>query len=272
MESRKYTPTGPLSAFLDCFWYWQGAPQTHARELLMPNGECSIIFNLRDDPICIYDAEDTSRYTSHGLAVISGPKTKCFVIDTNQEERVFGIQFQPGGAFPFFKLPASELSNTDVTLECLWKAAAGELRERLLAAATINSMFALAEQYLLAQMVRQLQLHPAVDFARQRFCRAPHMTTVASVLGKIGLSQHRFIQLFRGQVGLSPKAFCRVRRFQRVLHAVHGSRDVDWAQVALDCGYYDQPHFNHDFRAFSGLTPAQYLARATEHLNHVPME
>ncbi len=238
----------------------------------MPNGECSIIFNLRDDPILIYDAEDTSRYTSHGLAVVSGPKTKCFVIDTSQEERVFGIQFQPGGTFPFFRPPASELRNSDVTLECLWKAAAAELRERLLAAATIDSMFALAEQYLLTQLVRQLQLHPAVDFARQRFCRAPHMTTVASVLDRIGLSQHRFIQLFRDQVGLSPKAFCRVRRFQRVLHAVHGSHDVDWAQVALDCGYYDQPHFIHDFRAFSGLTPSQYLARATEHLNHVPIE
>lgn len=272
MEARKYTPKGPLAAFVVCFWYWQGPPQTHARERLLPNGECSIVFDLLDDPIRVYDAEDTGRYTSHGHAVISGPRTGYFVIDTSQEVRVFGIQFQPGGAFPFFRVPLSELQNSDVTLECLWKSAAGELRERLLAAATIDSMFALAEQYLFAQLVRQLQLHPAVDFARQHFCRAPHMTTVASVLDRIGLSQRRFIQLFHDQVGLSPKAFCRVRRFQRVLHALKGSRDVDWAQVALDSGYYDQPHFIHDFRAFSGLTPTQYLARATDHLNHVPME
>lgn len=271
MESRKYTPAGALSAFVQCFWYWESAPLIHAKERLMPNGESSIIFNLRDDPICIYDADDMGRYTSHGLAVISGARTNCFVIDTSQEERVFGIQFQPGGAFPFFRAPASELKNTTVALECLWKEAAGELRERLLAASTIDSMFALAEKYLLAQLVRQLELHPAVDFARQHFCRSPHLATVASVLDRIGLSQHRFIQLFHHQVGLSPKAFCRVRRFQRVLHTVHGSRDVDWAQVALECGYYDQPHFIHDFREFSGLTPAQYLARATEHLNHVPI-
>lgn len=271
MESRKHTPAAPLSAFVGCFWYWQGAPHTHARERLMPNGESSIIFNLREDPIILYDAEDLDRYTSHGLAVISGPRTSCFVIDTTQEERVFGIQFQPGGAFPFFRMPASELKNTSVTLEFLWKGAARELRERLLAAPTIDSMFVLAENYLLGQLVRQLELHPAVDFARQRFCRAPHATTVSSVLERVGLSQHRFIQLFHDQVGLSPKAFCRVRRFQHVLQTVHGSSDVDWAQVALECGYYDQPHFIHDFRSFSGLTPSQYLARATEHLNHVPM-
>jgi AraC-like DNA-binding protein len=83
------------------------------------------------------------------------------------------------------------------------------------------------------------------------------------VLRETGLSERRFIEVFHEQVGLTPKAFCRVRRFQRVLKSVHGAREVDWAQVALDCGYYDQPHFIHDFRGFSGLTPAQYVARAT---------
>lgn len=103
VESRKYSPAGLLSGFVECFWYWQGAPQTHAKERLMPNGEASIIFNLYDDPIFIYDAEDTTQYRSHGCALISGPRTNCFVIDTKQEERVFGIQFKPGGTFPFLR-------------------------------------------------------------------------------------------------------------------------------------------------------------------------
>jgi AraC-like DNA-binding protein len=94
---------------------------------------------------------------------------------------------------------------------------------------------------------------------------------VSAVTDYIGISTRRFIQLFHQQVGLTPKAFCRVRRFQRVLRSVHGRREVDWAQVALDCGYYDQPHFIHDFQAFSGFTPSAYLALATTHLNHVPL-
>jgi AraC-like DNA-binding protein len=52
---------------------------------------------------------------------------------------------------------------------------------------------------------------------------------------------------------------------------IHGKKEVDWAQIALECGYYDQPHFAHDFRAFSGLTPREYLDSATPHLNHVPL-
>ena len=97
------------------------------------------------------------------------------------------------------------------------------------------------------------------------------MATISGVIDRIGLSQRRFIELFRDQIGLTPKAFCRVRRFQRVLESVHRKPAVDWAQVALDGGYYDQAHFIHDFQNFSGMTPAMYLARATEHLNHVPM-
>jgi AraC-like DNA-binding protein len=237
----------------------------------MPNGEPSIVFNLTGDPIRIYDADNIERFSCYGHAVISGARTNCFVIDTVQEERVFGIQFQPGGAFPFFRVPASEMENESIALADLWPHAAKEIWERLLAAPSIRDMFRFAEQYLLAQAVRPLEFHPAVAFARRQFCAGPHHVSVASVLGAIGLSQRRFIQLFHEQIGLTPKAFCRVRRFQRILETIHGAREVDWIDVALDCGYYDQAHFIHDFRAFSGLTPSEYLSRATPHLNHVPV-
>jgi methylphosphotriester-DNA--protein-cysteine methyltransferase len=192
-------------------------------------------------------------------------------IDAITEDRVVGIQFQPGGTFPFFGLPASEVAHRSVPLECLWRGAASEIREQLLAAESAAAMFAILERCLLAQLVRPLELHPAIEFARGQICRAPHVATVSGVMERIGLSQRRFIELFHDQIGLTPKAFCRVRRFQRVLQAVHRRQSVDWAQVALEGGYYDQAHLIHDFQGFSGLTPAAYLALATEHLNHVPM-
>jgi len=268
---RKRVPVPPLSSFVKCFWYWHGAPTTHAKERLMPNGEPSVIFNLGNDPIRIYDADDPRRYGEYGWSVVSGARTKCFVIDTSQEERVFGIQFHPGGAFPFFRVPSAELENRSVDLEDLWPRTANELRERLLSSRTVEMMFDAAERYLFAQLVKPLELHRGVAFALGHFCQRPHTSKIGLVLRETGLSERRFIELFHEQVGLTPKAFCRVRRFQRVLESVHGAREVDWAQVALECGYYDQPHFIHDFREFSGLTPTQYVARATEHLNHVPV-
>lgn len=271
---RIYVPPPPLAQFVRCLWYWERVAASHARERLMPTGEPAIIFNLRDDEMHIYDAENPARYVSCGLAAISGARTNCFLIDAATEDRVVGIQFLPGGSFPFFAAPSSELENQSAPLDCLWPRV-GQVREQLLAASSVATIFAIIESALLARLVRPLALHPAVRFARARICRAPHVATVSALTEAIGLSQRRFSQLFRDQIGIAPKEFCRVRRFQHVLSTVHQARRtpvrIDWAGVALDCGYYDQPHFNHDFRAFSGLTPSDYLLRATEHLNHVPV-
>jgi AraC-like DNA-binding protein len=75
-------------------------------------------------------------------------------------------------------------------------------------------------------------------------------------------------------VGLSPKLFCRVQRFQQVLKIVRREREVDWAEIALGCGYFDQAHFIHDFHAFSGINPSKYLANYKDfprHHNHLPV-
>jgi AraC-like DNA-binding protein len=266
--SRRYSPRSPLSDFVDCLWYWESEPQKHAKEKLLPNGESAIIFNLRDEAIRIYDPLNLDRYESFGTAVLSGAHSNCFVIDTNQQERVVGIQFRPGGAFPFFRMPASEAENISVDLEALWGARSREIRERLLAAPTVDALFADLECCLLRQLVRPMELHPAVEYAIQQFEHAPK---IGPVTDRIGLSPRRFIELFRREIGLTPKVFCRVRRFQQVLQTLHRCAETDWAQVALDCGYYDQAHFIHDFHAFSGLTPGSYRAVATPHLNHVPL-
>jgi AraC-like DNA-binding protein len=252
-------------------WYSEGAPNTHAKERLLPNGEPAIIFNLRDERIRIYDAQEIGHSKTYGHAVLSGARANCFVIDTCQQERVAGIQFRPGGAFPFFRMPASETEGASFDLSDVWSLRAGEIREQLLAAHDLDAMFAVLERCLIDQLVRPLELHPAVAYAVQQFRSPADGSRVSAVTDYIGISTRRFIQLFHQQVGLTPKAFCRVRRFQRVLRSVHGRREVDWAQVALDCGYYDQPHFIHDFQAFSGFTPSAYLALATTHLNHVPL-
>jgi AraC-like DNA-binding protein len=145
------------------------------------------------------------------------------------------------------------------------------LRERLLAAPTPEAKFQVLESCLIAQALKPLENHTAVRYALGLFLNIHAAPSVAAVTDSLGLSSRHFIQLFGGQVGLTPKLFCRVRRFQQVLKLVHSGGEVDWADVAADCGYYDQAHFIHDFRAFAGINPTTYLANKTEHLNHVPI-
>ncbi|GGG90983.1 DUF6597 domain-containing transcriptional factor [Silvibacterium dinghuense] len=268
------SPPPPLDRLISCFWYWEttpGSAPSHEFERLMPTGEASLVVQLNQEPIRVYDWQDTTHFGSFGHAVLAGPRSEPFVIETSQQERVFGIQFHPGGTFPFFREPGREFSNRDVCLSDLWGRGADRLRERLLACASVQAMFAAASATLLEQLVRPLALHPAVTYAAARMTAAPPRATVAALADEVGWSQRRLLDIFTEQIGLSPKSFCRVRRFQRVLHEVQRTRCMDWPQMALACGYYDQPHFIHDFRAFSGFTPTEYSARKTPHLNHVPL-
>jgi AraC-like DNA-binding protein len=165
-----------------------------------------------------------------------------------------------------------ELQNNHVELEDLWgRSAAVELRERLLEVEAPEARFEVMEDCLLARFARPLERHPAVDYALTQFHRSAGVSSVSAVTDEIGLSSRRFIQLFSENVGYTPKLFCRILRFQQVLQEVHGKRSVDWADIALSCGYFDQAHFIRDFRAFSGINPTAYLAAYTEHLNHVPL-
>ena len=73
------------------------------------------------------------------------------------------------------------------------------------------------------------------------------------------MSRRRFICTFGDEIGLTPKLYCRIGRFQRVIASVGAAAEVDWAEIAASTGYFDQSHFIHDFREFAGLTPTEYL-------------
>jgi methylphosphotriester-DNA--protein-cysteine methyltransferase len=147
------------------------------------------------------------------------------------------------------------------------------LRDRLLEAKTPEAKFHSLEQTLLAQVARPLDRHPAVSLALKEFQSGPQPRPVSAVVEDIGLSQRRFIQLFSEEVGLTPKLFCRIQRFQEVLCLLEKGAPLHWTELALACGYFDQAHFIHDFQAFSGLNPTAYLAqRGQHHRSHVPIQ
>jgi AraC-like DNA-binding protein len=251
-----YVPGKPLSAFVGLFWYWRGHNVPYSKERILPKGTAELVINLGSGPA--------------SGAGISGPQSQSFIIERTAHDELLGIHFNPGGAFPFLGFPFGDLHGINITLSDLWgERRASQLLGLINEARTIEMKFRVLEEWLMLMANRPLKHHPAVSFAMKVFQRDPGLLSSARVAEKINLSQRRFIQLFRDEVGLTPKLFCRVQRFQEVIKTVEKRRDVDWVDIALSCGYFDQSHFNHDFREFSGLSPTQYLELRTEHLSHV---
>jgi AraC-like DNA-binding protein len=269
MPGYRLKPTMPLAAVVECLWYWEGAPGPHLQERLLPQAQSAMILNLREEPIAIYEDDRGAR--RYGTAVFSGARSSCFTIDCNQQERVVGVQFAPGGAFPFFRMPMSELEDASFDMADLWGGEAAWVRERVLAAPTPRAMLHVLEQCLIERLRAPDCLHPAIIYMAGELDICDRPARVQAVTQQIGLSQRRLGQIFHEQIGVSPKTFHRVRRFQHTLQRLRGVRRVDWAELAIECGYYDQAHLSHDFRNIAGMTPSAYLAAATEHLNHVPL-
>ena len=269
-----YIPQPPLANFVEKFWWDEGNALPHTKERILPHGSMDLIINLHKDTFRVYDQQHHDHIQSFRGCLLTGARSEFSLIDTANLVSTVSVHFKPGGAFPFLPLPAGELHNRNVSLDELWGQEASDLREQLLEAGTPDSMFRILEQFLLSHIARPLALHPAVAYSLKEFQRVPpypNTQTISEVSERIGLSHKRFVQVFREAVGLTPKLFCRVLRFQEVLHLIEQGQQIEWAQIAQTCGYFDQAHFLHDFRDFSGITPTTYLTQRSEHRNHVPL-
>ena len=255
-----YKPKPPLSNFVDNFWLYEGREETrHTTERILPTGTLELAINLRQNELRFYDAErsENSRYSG---AIVSGAFGHGF---TPEEEAPFiiGVHFKPGGAFPFLGLPASDLADTHIDLETLWGPPAARLRERLCEARTSDERFQLLQQALLSRLSDRVEKHYAVSAALEMFGNNRAGPIVRETAKYLGLSQRRLIQVFKAEVGMTPKLFSRIQRFQQTRTFIQQNPLPGWATLALDYGYFDQSHLIREFLEFSGLSPTDYLNR-----------
>lgn len=244
----------PLSAYVDYLWVAEGYVQPHGRELVLPTASLTLVIDL--------DVEKAD------AILICGARSQPLVLGTAKPLRLMAAVFKPGGGFPFAGCPAGELQNLQVPLSAFWPSETADLRERLLEAPTNRERFRVLERFLMQRLRASRRHHPAVNYAIRQFQSGGAASSVASVRDQVGTSAERFIEMFRKDVGLPPKLFARLARFGRVLQRIDAAADVDWADLAVSTGYFDQPHFIGDFRQFAGVTPAAYLRHRTAR-NHV---
>lgn len=271
MPTQVCQPPPALAEFVSLFWLHEGCALPHGLERALPTGTAELVINLREDRLLVYDRREPHRAHIFPGAILCGPHAEYFLLDRHDQEAVLGVHFKPGGTAPFFRYPAGEWRNRHIALDALWGAGARELRERLLGATTPEATFAILGRALLERAVRPLDAHPALAYALREIARAPRTPPIAAIAARLGLSPRRLAQLFDEGVGLSPKLYARVHRFQGVLRRIERGRRHDWLALSLAAGYYDQAHLIRDFRDFTGLTPATYLARRGDQPNHVPL-
>src|SRR5215813_705466 len=272
MLSYRYKPSPPLDRFVEVIWVMEARAAPHSKERLLPDGSVELVFDLGSGRFPIFTNDTLTQRDLFRNSVVCGPHSQPFGIDTSTGTNVAGVHFKPGGAHPFLKLPSGELHNLHVGLDTFWgRDTATRVRDQLLGAPAPQSKTKILERHLLAIATGQPERHPAVAYALNEFHATPEAQKISIVTDRIGISPRHFIDIFRNEVGLTPKLFCRVRRFQEALRQISVGEQIRWPNVALEAGYFDQAHFIHDFRAFSGINPSAYVEDYRGHANHVPV-
>jgi AraC-like DNA-binding protein len=250
-------PGFPLAQYVEMLWCWEGYQATHRHERVLPNGRFQLIIDLA---------------AGRGASIVVGMRTRYSILETASLHSVVGVVFRPGGARPFFDRPADEFYDRAAPLHEVWGSASGNLRDCLLEAPGPAARLRIVAAELQRRVGEPEDLHGAVRYALEEFGRNPRATGILEVARHIGFSRRRLTQLFREQVGLTPKLYCRLHRFQQVVSRIPAGAPVNWSQVSLEGGYYDQAHMAHEFREFSGMSPGAWLSSKRPSQNHVVID
>jgi len=260
MNYREYAPSGPTSRFIKCYWFLKDDSPTPAIQRIVPDGRPELIFNLGQP----FESQKDGKWSRQPESFFAGQITGPLLIRPGGPARMFGMRFHPHGARQLLGLPIRELTDSVIALGDLSQALLRQL-ERL------HDLRSLAQQILALDQTMQLfaqqPAEPRVSHAVQEFECTGGLMSVSTVANQVGLSSRQLERLFRDAVGIPPKLFCRMQRFQGVFRAIE-SNSPEWVNVAVDCGYYDQAHLIHDFREFSGKTPASLLTRELDIATH----
>lgn len=210
-----------------------------------------------------------TRRTVSGAGLQQQPN--CFIVSRmskymdvqNQGRSGFvSVCFHPGAAAHFFPVGMHEVSDLVVGLNDLWKSIAVEMEERVVCAITNEERVSIVQQYLLQQLDRQTKPDIDVEHWLWQVNYFKGQLSVEELSRKFNISQRQLGRRFNQTVGLSPKEFSRVTRFIHSLTYLRKYPSLSLTEIAYESGYYDQAHFIHDYKDYSGHTPGELVVGA----------
>jgi AraC-like DNA-binding protein len=225
MAVHELVPSADLAPFIDTYWWSDGEAVTR----VLPDGCADVIIDGREPTI---------------VGAMTRP------IQARSEPGMFGIRFKPGRAALAIGAPLTEVTDMRVRLRDVTKRFPSINPERIdRVEAAMRSLFA------------ERKPDSRVDAAVDRILRSGGRATIDSIAAAAGVSRQHLARAFAYHVGVSPKMFARVIRFRRALRLA-GSQD--WADLALQLGYFDQSHLIAEFRQFAGQTPVPFFLSREE--------
>jgi AraC-like DNA-binding protein len=282
-EHHRYIPAEPLRRYVAAYTGYRQRGLAPARHRGLPSPYLTLIFTL-DEPLTIEAHPDPGQPPGEYGTLLGGLHSVPALITHAGAQSGIQVALRPLGARALLGLPAGEIAALDLPAEAVLGDVCAELRDRLRAAAGWPERFAVLDEILLRRAgLRRAGLRraglgspglgwagpspgiaPEVSWAWRQLLRAGGALHVSELAAGTGWSGRHLTSRFRAEIGLTPKAAARVIRFDRarrlLVRKLTVGGDYLLADLAADCGYFDQAHLAREFRALAGCPPSQWLA------------
>ncbi|MBV9772929.1 MAG: AraC family transcriptional regulator [Gemmatimonadetes bacterium] len=247
---REHPPSPALAPHVECFWTLRsgGALVEPARSRVLPDGCVDLIFDFGDRPAG-REAGDPRPRSS-----LVGAMTAALAVAQAGRVDLLGVRFRPGGAAVFLRLPLGEATDLALDVDGLGEGW-GEAARDLHSADTPGERLALLERALTARLRPAAPPDCLVAGAWARIAATAGALSMRALAEELGVGERRLQRLFHERVGLAPRQVASIARFRAAVDQMLRHPDRLLGRIALDAGYYDQPHFNREFARLAGVTP-----------------
>ncbi|MDZ7729653.1 MAG: helix-turn-helix domain-containing protein [Dehalococcoidia bacterium] len=253
-------PAPLLRSFVEPYTAWTEDITSFSRRVEMPYGGLPMIVSFAG-PLYLGAPGDDDRSPSPFRDFVAGNHDTYATSSAHGPQAGVQVDFRPLGARMLLGMPLHELTNQAVTVEDALGPDGRILAEKLRAAPTWDACFDLLDAFITARLATAQPVPEGIAWALARLRRNDPDTTIGGLADALGVSHRALIAMFRDYIGLTPRMVARVARFRRTVETIDRERPASLADLAVDCGYYDQSHLHRDFRQFAGMTPAEYVRR-----------
>lgn len=254
MKYLEFQPSESLKRFIKCYWILEDDAAATAVQTIVPDGRAELIINLASP----FEHQKDQGWQRQPSCFVVGQITGPLMVRPNGPAKILGVRFRPEGARHLLGIPMNELTNSVVAVAEI----SPRLQRRLERLGELRSLTAQVAELdrIMSGCAADAEEDARMGFAVREFERAGGLIGIERLADRIGLSSRQFERRFRNAVGISPKLFSRMQRFQLIFQ-VMDQPQANWIDTAIQCGYYDQAHLIRDFREFSGKTPTALLAQ-----------
>ncbi|MBC7873058.1 MAG: helix-turn-helix transcriptional regulator [Ferruginibacter sp.] len=255
MQFQYLQPSAALAGYIDYYLIIECSDCSERYPVTVyPAPQAEMVFNYGDSS---YEQIGTGEKIRSNDIAVSGFFTQTTTYTNEKNLAVIMVGFKPWGIQSFISFNAGEITNVNLSMENLYRGKIAEVEDRLKTAGGVQQRIGIIENFLLS-ILRPFPPDELVIASVKEINRQNGQISINRLAQIFFLSEKQFKRRFNNSVGINPKLFSRLVRFQFILQCMEKSK-VGLLDKAVQTGFYDEAHFIKEFREFTGKTPSAYI-------------